>query len=139
MPFLYDTACSSYINKDQNDYKSQPEPGVDTIWKAFQTSLRQGPNKDFIGSRDPSTEGRPYKWKTWRMVSDYVDRLAHGYVALNLMPETVGEGQTWKFMGIYAKNREEWTLTDMAAMRQSGTTIAFYDTLGAAAVEFVIK
>lgn len=42
-------------------------------------------------------------------------------------------------MGIYAKNREEWTLSDMACMRQSGTTIAFYDTLGAAAVEFVIK
>lgn len=45
----------------------------------------------------------------------------------------------WKFMGVYAKNREEWTLSDMASMRQSGTTIAFYDTLGASAVEFVIK
>lgn len=55
------------------------------------------------------------------------------------MPEIEGEGQMWKFMGVYAKNREEWTLSDMACMRQSGTTIAFYDTLGAAAVEFVIK
>jgi long-chain acyl-CoA synthetase len=42
-------------------------------------------------------------------------------------------------MGVYAKNREEWTLSDMACMRMSGTTIAFYDTLGASAVEFVIK
>lgn len=42
-------------------------------------------------------------------------------------------------MGIYAKNREEWTLSDMACMRMSGTTIAFYDTLGPSAVEFVIK
>jgi len=54
------------------------------------------------------------------------------------MPEVEGEGRTWRFMGVYAKNREEWTLSDMASLRQSGTTIAFYDTLGAAAVEYVI-
>ena len=42
-------------------------------------------------------------------------------------------------MGIYSKNREEWTFTDLASIRQSGTTVAFYDTLGPAAVEYVIK
>ena len=42
-------------------------------------------------------------------------------------------------MGIYAKNREEWTFTDLAVLRQSGTVIAFYDTLGPSSVEFVIK
>ena len=47
------------------------------------------------------------------------------------MSSTVHEdGKDWSFMGIYANNREEWILTDLAAMRQSGTTIAFYDTLG---------
>ena len=45
----------------------------------------------------------------------------------------------FKFMGIYAKNREEWILTDLANVKNSVTTIAFYDTLGPAAVEFVIK
>ena len=59
--------------------------------------------------------------------------------ALNLLPEVEGEGQIWKFMGIYAKNREEWAFTDLAALRQSATVIAFYDTLGPSAVEFVIK
>lgn len=55
------------------------------------------------------------------------------------MPEVEEEGQMWRFMGIYAKNREEWIFTDLAALRQSGTAIAFYDTLGPAAIEFVIK
>jgi long-chain acyl-CoA synthetase len=41
-------------------------------------------------------------------------------------------------MGIYAKNREEWMLMDIANMKNSVTTIAFYDTLGPAAVEFVV-
>ena len=42
-------------------------------------------------------------------------------------------------MGIYAKNREEWVLTNLANIRNNVTTVAFYDTLGPAAVEFVIK
>jgi long-chain acyl-CoA synthetase len=92
-----------------------------------------------MGSRDPSVEGHPYKWKTWRQVNEYVNELSAGYTKLNLMPVTEAEGKKWKFMGVYAKNREEWTLSDMACMRQSGTTIAFYDTLGPAAVEFVIR
>ncbi len=42
-------------------------------------------------------------------------------------------------MGVYAKNREEWILTNLANMKNSVVTVAFYDTLGPTAVEFVIK
>lgn len=42
-------------------------------------------------------------------------------------------------MGIYSKNREEWSTTHLASMSLSGTTVAFYDTLGPAAVEFVLS
>ena len=42
-------------------------------------------------------------------------------------------------MGIYSKNREEWTFSHLATLRQSGTVIAFYDTLGPSAIEFVIN
>lgn len=42
-------------------------------------------------------------------------------------------------MGIYAKNREEWALTTIANFKNSVTTVAFYDTLGPQAVEFVIS
>ena len=34
------------------------------------------------------------------------------------------------FIGIYAKNRREWTITDMACYLFGFTTIPFYDTLG---------
>ena len=62
-----------------------------------------------------------------------------GYQVLGLMPETIQEDEPWRFMGIYAQNREEWAFTDLATIRQSGTVIAFYDTLGPAAIEFVIN
>ena len=42
-------------------------------------------------------------------------------------------------MGIFARNREEWAITDLATMRQSGTTVALYDSLGPQAVEYVVK
>jgi long-chain acyl-CoA synthetase len=42
-------------------------------------------------------------------------------------------------MGILSKNRWEWTVTELASVRQGGTTVAFYDTLGPAAVEYIIK
>lgn len=58
---------------------------------------------------------------------------------LNLSPQVEGEGRIWKFMGIYAKNREEWALTAIANFKNSVTTIALYDTLGPQAIEFVFR
>ena len=94
---------------------------------------------DFLGSRDPNQEGKPYVWKTWNQVDADVRNLAIGYHKLNLMPVVEGEGHSFRFMGCYAKNREEWSISDLAAMSMSGTVVAFYDTLGPEAVEFVIK
>ena len=98
-----------------------PAPGVQTIWDAFMHSKGRLPNENFMGSRDPSQEGAPYVWKTWAQVETLVNHLAAGIAHLNLMPVVENEGSQWRFMGIYAKNREEWTITDLAALRQSGT------------------
>jgi long-subunit acyl-CoA synthetase (AMP-forming) len=56
-----------------------------------------------------------------------------------MMEDVHSEGKTWNFMGVYAKNRPEWVLTDLASSTLGGTTIAFYDTLGPQAIEFVIR
>jgi long-subunit acyl-CoA synthetase (AMP-forming) len=54
------------------------------------------------------------------------------------LPDIENDG-IWKFMGILSKNRWEWTATELASVRQSGTTVAFYDTLGPNSIEFIIK
>lgn len=112
---------------------------MSTIWEAFKFTAGRLPDAGFTGTRDPSQPGAPYVWKTWGQAETIINDLACGMVQLNLMPEVEGEGKLWKFMGIYSKNREEWAFTDLAALRQGGTVIAFYDTLGPSAVEFVIK
>jgi len=42
-------------------------------------------------------------------------------------------------MGIYSKNREEWLMMNIANMKNSVTTVAIYDTLGPAALAFVLE
>ena len=42
-------------------------------------------------------------------------------------------------MGIFGKNREEWTVVDLACMRNSVTIVPFFDSLGPDALAFVIN
>jgi len=113
---------------------------MDTLWKQFKFTAKRFADRDWLGSRDKTQEGSPYVWKTFGQVEKIVTNLAKGYVALNLLDELEGEkGTMWRFMGIYAKNREEWSVTHLANLSLSGTTVAFYDTLGPQAVEFVLS
>lgn len=76
---------------------------------------------------------------SWLESYEYVNNLARGMVALDMMPDIEAEDKIWNFLGIYAKNRPEWALADLASASIGGTTIAFYDTLGPQAIEFVIN
>jgi len=87
-------------------------------------------DKNFLGRRDDKKEGRPYVWMSWNDCDDYVMSLARGFKALGMMPDVEADGKTWNFLGIYAKNRPEWVLCDLASTAINGTSIAFYDTLG---------
>ena len=126
-------------NSTPDSYKTSPFPGVETLWQCFMRSRKTFPDLPFLGTRDKSQEGAPYVWKNWTEVEELVNALSAGFTALDMMPTITDEGESWKFMGIYAKNREEWAMTQLATNRQSGTVIAFYDTLGPSAVEFVIR
>ena len=65
--------------------------------------------------------------------------LSKGYLELGMIPETEGDGRIFRFMGIYGINRYEWQTTNLANMFNDVTTVAFYDTLGPAAIAFVIE
>jgi long-chain acyl-CoA synthetase len=52
---------------------------------------------------------------------------------------SVPEGEKLRLFGIFAKNRAEWTLTDIAANLYGFTTIPIYDTLGDENITYVFK
>lgn len=58
---------------------------------------------------------------------------------MNLHPVIEAEGKDYKFLGIFAKNKEEWAVIDLACMRNSVTIVPFFDSLGPDALSFVIN
>jgi long-subunit acyl-CoA synthetase (AMP-forming) len=100
------------------------------VYHAFKQSVKKLKDKNFLGKRDDKKEGRPYTWMSWIEADEYVTGLARGMKSLNMMPDVEADGRKWNFLGIYAKNRPEWVLCDLASTAINGTTIAFYDTLG---------
>ena len=49
---------------------------------------------------------------------------------MRLVTEVEAEGTNWRFMGIFAKTREEWAVVDLACMRSAVTIVPFFDSLG---------
>lgn len=51
----------------------------------------------------------------------------------------MNEEGTFRFISVYAKNREEWVVTDLGAMAAAITNVTLYDTLGPDSIEFIIN
>ena len=115
------------------------DPEFKSVLDCFKKNVKKTPTKPFLGKRDDRVPGRPYVWMTNAECDEFVTNLARGYLALDLMPEIEGEGTKFRYMGIYSKNRPEWVLSDLACSTLKGVSIAFYDTLGPSAIEYVIR
>lgn len=49
------------------------------------------------------------------------------------------EGEPYKFVGIFSRNRPEWTILDIACLLHGITTIPLYDTLGDENISYVFN
>lgn len=111
-----------------------PEPGVDTILKAFRSLEKRIPDHDFFGTR----VGDEYQWMTVSEVASEARLFASGMQAKDLTPIVNAEGKDMRFCGIQSKNRKEWSIVHIANMHVGATTIALYDTLGVDQTKFII-
>jgi long-chain acyl-CoA synthetase len=65
--------------------------------------------------------------------------LANYLAANDLCPKTITEMDgTIRFIALYAKNREEWVVTDSACILSGITVVTLYDTLGKESLEFIL-
>uniref|UniRef100_UPI0035C6CB46 AMP-binding protein n=1 Tax=Serratia quinivorans TaxID=137545 RepID=UPI0035C6CB46 len=60
-------------------------------------------------------------------------------MVLNLCPQIEGEEKMWRFIGIWMKNRWEWTATLLASMHYKITTVGFYDAMSSEQVDFILN
>jgi long-chain acyl-CoA synthetase len=48
-----------------DDFVRLPFEGVDTLLKAFKRTVNKSGGSQFLGTRDPNQEGRPYVWRSF--------------------------------------------------------------------------
>ena len=126
----------------------QPNASEDcyTYLDYFEKSVTNRGFDRFLGTRQrlaDDVDNKPvfgdYAWMTFTEVSQTTQNLARGIHKLGLAAETEGDGRKWNFIGIWAKNRQEYLHTHLANMYFSFTTIGIFDSMGAEAVDFITK
>ncbi|VDM44927.1 unnamed protein product [Toxocara canis] len=108
--------------------------GARTLYEAVRLGERVSKNGPMLGYRKKQSDGsEPYVWLTYKEVIDKSVNFAYGMLSLGITP-----GQD-TFIAIYAKNRPEWVISEMAIYNTSSVVVSLYDTLGAAARVFIIN
>ncbi|KAI8388623.1 uncharacterized protein BYT42DRAFT_490961 [Radiomyces spectabilis] len=105
---------------------------VYTLWEMYLYGNKIGGNKPFLGvRRKENGVAKEYVWESHAEVRKHIENYGKGLVKLGLTRQ--------KALGIYAVNRPEWTMTEIACYRQALMIVALYDTLGAEAIEYIVN
>ncbi|XP_053498435.1 long-chain-fatty-acid--CoA ligase 1b [Ictalurus furcatus] len=101
-----------------------------TMYEVFTRGLRVSNNGPCLGSRKPK---QPYEWLSYSEVAERAENL--GSVLLHK-----GHSKTTdQYIGIFAQNRAEWTISELACYTYSLVSVPLYDTLGTEAIDYIIK
>ncbi|KAJ1561095.1 hypothetical protein HK405_004940, partial [Cladochytrium tenue] len=127
------------------DLELHPDfPAVKTLHDAFMLGVKEAGNKPFLGHRPevrhPVTgellRHDPYVWQTYRHIAERRVNFACGLNKINA--DTLHLPEKWRF-AIYAPNRPEWVIADLAAHLFSLCTVSLYDTLGPETSEYILN
>lgn len=98
-----------------------------------------------LGTRVVSPDGRKgdYVWKTYREVERLALEAGSGLLNGDFVPvrhfeQPDGKQLTLRCIGIFARNREEWIITEHASNAYGVTVVPLYDTLGPHSTRFIL-
>ncbi|KAJ8262201.1 hypothetical protein GJAV_G00163660 [Gymnothorax javanicus] len=101
-----------------------------TMYEIFRRGVRISNNGPCLGSRKPN---EPYVWLSYQEVAERAESLGSAFLHRGHSP--AGD----KFIGIFAQNRPEWTMTELACYTYSLVSVPLYDTLGTEAISYIIE
>lgn len=109
-----------------NGLQSQLKSGAKTLYDSFIHSTELYGTCMCTGTRQVDHHGKlgEYLWKVYSEVQEYSRKVGLGLHRLGL---TKYDHDGHSFVGIYAKNREEWLIADLALMSQNITSVPMYD------------
>uniref|UniRef100_A0AAQ5YNF7 Long-chain-fatty-acid--CoA ligase n=1 Tax=Amphiprion ocellaris TaxID=80972 RepID=A0AAQ5YNF7_AMPOC len=101
-----------------------------TAYDMFQRGLRIAGNGPCLGFRKP---GQPYQWISYTEVAQQAHILGSGLLAKGCQPNSQ------QFVGIFAQNRPEWIISELACYTYSMAVVPLYDTLGLEAMVHILN
>ena len=118
--------------------------GCETVWDSFEINLLKNRHKrNFIGYRKKLNRDeleKKFTWITYEEANESILNFSRGLNVLQLCPQIDFEDESpFRFLGIYSRNKKEWLLSYLGAMRDSITVVTIYETLGDIAIEFIFE
>uniref|UniRef100_A0A8D0A792 Arachidonate--CoA ligase n=1 Tax=Sander lucioperca TaxID=283035 RepID=A0A8D0A792_SANLU len=101
-----------------------------TVFDMFQRGLRIAGSEPCLGFRQP---GQPYQWISYTEVAERAQVLGSGLLAKGCQPNPQ------QFVGIFAQNRPEWIISELACYTFSMAVVPLYDTLGLEAMVHILN
>ncbi|XP_060033731.1 long-chain-fatty-acid--CoA ligase 6 [Erinaceus europaeus] len=101
-----------------------------TMYQVFRRGLSISGNGPCLGFRKPK---QPYQWLSYQEVADRAEFLGSGLLQHNC------KASTDQFIGIFAQNRPEWIISELACYTYSMVVVPLYDTLGPGAIRYIIN
>uniref|UniRef100_A0A8C1I266 Arachidonate--CoA ligase n=1 Tax=Cyprinus carpio carpio TaxID=630221 RepID=A0A8C1I266_CYPCA len=96
-----------------------------TLYEWFHRGLRESNNGPCLGSRKPK---QPYEWLSYSEVIERAENLGSAFLHKGHSKD--GD----PYIGIFSRNRPEWTISELACYTYSLISVPLYDTLGTEAI-----
>ncbi len=119
---------------------TDPIPGINTIWNAFEYTVKLHGDRPFLGTRrQEGKELKEYEWITYKQVDSLARNFCAGLINLNFCPEIQSNSNgVFRFLGIYSRNNQKFVISDLASHLFSVTVVTIYDSLGDHTIEYII-
>ncbi|XP_008334994.1 long-chain-fatty-acid--CoA ligase 1 [Cynoglossus semilaevis] len=101
-----------------------------TVYDMFQRGLRISGDSPCLGFRKPD---QPYQWISYTEVAEWAQGLGSGLLAKGCQPNPQ------QFVGIFAQNRPEWIISELACYTYSMALVPLYETLGMEAMVHILN
>ncbi|KAJ3603846.1 hypothetical protein NHX12_028587 [Muraenolepis orangiensis] len=101
-----------------------------TVYQIFHRGLRISGGGPCLGFRKP---GQPYEWIAYSEVAEQAQVLGSGLLAKGCQPNPQ------QFIGIFAQNRPEWIISELACYTYSMAVVPLYETLGVDAMVHILN
>ncbi|XP_006872993.1 PREDICTED: long-chain-fatty-acid--CoA ligase 6 isoform X1 [Chrysochloris asiatica] len=101
-----------------------------TMYQVFRRGLSISGNGPCLGFRKPK---QPYQWLSYQEVADRAEFLGSGLLQHNC------KASSDQFIGVFAQNRPEWIIAELACYTYSMVVVPLYDTLGPGTIHYIIN